>query len=419
MGILYTEYAERTLCFICDVRIMKKVLCFSYAFPPMDVPMSTSVFKAMAGFRHHGYEVDVLCSGSMPGIGKDNSLLEYRNKFFSNITYIRRPTDFLTTFVYNTKFLNFLYHSYVLSHLALRKLLEIEPTQYKAIITWSPLHTINPIMVKLKKKQPEIKWIAQFSDPWAHNPLIKRTLTALWNILNEPDTIKHADFIVHTSPQARDLMLRNCPKKIYDKTAIIPHAYEEELYPKRPKKKNDKITIRYVGQLFEKRTPDVFLSALAICIKKQPDLATKISIEFIGHAPKYMFETPTALSIPHGIVKHIPKIGYIQSLATIYDSDILLLIDANVEENLFLPGKLSDYLGAKNPIFAITPKGIAEKSLRELGHTTFRPSDLIDTIAVGLLELISNYKSFKLSNKLSNYSSEHIAKQFIDIINNA
>ena len=70
-----------------------KILLFSYAFPPMQVPMTAAVFKPMAAIVQRGYEVDVLCADSFsPHLSLDTSLLPYAEKIFSKITRLNPPS---------------------------------------------------------------------------------------------------------------------------------------------------------------------------------------------------------------------------------------------------------------------------------------------------------------------------------------
>ena len=61
-----------------------RILLFSYAFPPMQVQMSPTVFKPMAAIAGLGYEVDVLCADSFcKELPLDNSLLPFVDNAFS------------------------------------------------------------------------------------------------------------------------------------------------------------------------------------------------------------------------------------------------------------------------------------------------------------------------------------------------
>ena len=75
----------------------------------------------------------------------------------------------------------------------LRTVLAMDLAGYDAILSWSPFHSVNPMMVQVKRAHPELPWIAQFSDPWAGNPLETSFLTRLWHRWHEPATVAGAD----------------------------------------------------------------------------------------------------------------------------------------------------------------------------------------------------------------------------------
>jgi len=400
----------------------KKILLFSYAFPPMQVQMSPTVFKPMAALAKLGYEIDVLCADSFcKDLPLDESLLPFVNQYFKNIDRLNPKKNLLDKLKVKSKvFARIPDLMTVLHHSAYDHLSKIDLTQYEAVITWSPFHSINAVMAKIKKEHKDLKWIAQFSDPWHKNPLEISTLTKLWNRLNEPRAVNAADFIVHSSAYSLDLMLREASSELRKKSAVIPHAYNSELYPQRPKIQNRKITLRYVGVLYGRRSPEPLFKALNDLYERRNDLREKLLIELIGQVPSDMLKTKAALSLPKDSISHIQNVNYIQSLEKMYDADILILIEADIRQNLFLPSKLADYIGADTPIVGLTPPGGSEDALQGLNCWHARPSD-INGISLALEKAINYVMS---SSKLgwcdtefkARFSDLQVANQFDKIL---
>jgi len=92
--------------------------------------------------------------------------------------------------------------------------------------------------------------------------------------------------------------------------------------------------------------------------------------------PPEMLASDAAKSLPEGTVRAVGNVSFVESLEQMYDADILLLIEANVRQNLFLPSKLSDYIGADTPIVGLTPPGGSEDAMKQLGCWHARPSDV-------------------------------------------
>jgi glycosyltransferase involved in cell wall biosynthesis len=399
-----------------------KILLFSYAFPPMQVQMAPTVFKPMAAIARLGYEVDVLCADSFcKELPTDTSLLPYVDEVFSRVFRISPSKGLIRDLQsWSRVFARVPDLMTVLHDDAYKYLMSMDLTQYDGVITWSPFHSINPVMVRVKKQRKLVKWIAQFSDPWQNNPLEISRLTKWWNRWHEPRAVKSADYIVHSSAYSLDLMLKNHPPNIRNKCEVIPHAYSQDLYPQRPKIKNDSITLRYVGILYGRRSPEPLFAALNLLFERRKDLKGVLKVELIGHVPGAMLHSPAAKTLPKDTIKNVPNVTYIQSLEKMYDADILLLIEADVRQNLFLPSKLSDYMGADRPIVGIAPAGASEDALKGLGCWHARPSDFfaISKAIEGAVDHVidSPESSWCDETYRSSFSGEHAARRFMNIL---
>jgi hypothetical protein len=84
-------------------------------------------------------------------------------------------------------------------------------------------------------------------------------------------------------------------------------------------------------------------------------------------------------------------VDYVTSLRMMCEADALLVIDAPGAQSVFLPSKLIDYLGARRPIFGITPPGTAADLLAELGYLASDPTDT-EAIASGLKETVARLR---------------------------
>ena len=359
----------------------------------MQVQMTPAVLKGMAGLSRLGYQIDVLCADSFYAfLPQDDSLLAYASEHFGEIFRLRPRLGILWWLRQKSTALARVPDLMAVLHRpAFETLMRLPIQSYRAVVSWSPFHSVNPVMVKAKRIWPQMRWIAQFSDPWARNPLEKHLLISFWNWLKEPKTVRAADAIVHTSAYARDLMLSSQPTSMRQKTFVIPHCYDEALYPKRRKQNNERITLRYVGVLFGRRSPEPLFEACGKMLMVRPELRDRLVIEFVGYVPPEMLQTPAARSLPEGMVRTAGTVGYLESLEMMYDADLLLVIDADTKQNLFMPSKLADYLGANTPIVGLVPKGGSEDVLRDLGCWHARPNDIegIAKCLTGALDYIA------------------------------
>ncbi|WP_180128948.1 hypothetical protein [Rhodoferax sp. BLA1] len=399
-----------------------RILLFSYAFPPMQVQMTAAVYKPMAAIARAGFAVDVVCADSFCSeLPLDRSLLPFAENTFGAITRLR-PSSGLVGRLRNASriFARVPDLMTVLHESAYGTLMDMDLSGYDAVMTWSPFHSINAVMAKVKKARRNVRWIAQFSDPWVGNPLEVSRFTKFWNERNEPITVNLADAIVHSSRYSLDLMLRNHPVEIQRKTAVIPHAYDDALFPQRAKSINNKIVMRYVGVLYGRRSPEPLFRAMVGLFARRPDLRGKLCIEFVGRVPQEMLQTQAALGLPEDILRSVDNVSFVESLAKMYDADILVLIEADVRQNLFLPSKLSDYMGARTPIVGLVPPGGSEDALKQLGCWMAKPSD-IDGISRAIEGAVSHVMTrpdarWCDESYRNTFSGTQVACQFADIV---
>ena len=355
-----------------------RILLFSYAFPPLRVQMTAPVVKAMAGLANLGFQIDVVCADTFsPYLGIDDSLVPYANKHFSVIQKLRPKTSLLNRLrqthpliASTPDLMSVLYLS------AYETMMDMDLTRYDAIFTWSPFHSINLVMEAVKRHRPATKWIAQFSDPWSMNPLEKNSFSRLWSRWNEPKALKQMDLIIHSSTLSRDLMLKDQPASIRDRAFIVPHAFDSELYPARSPKHGDRLIIGHLGVLFSQRSPEPLFQALELLLHRRPDLEDRILLQLVGGVPDEMLHSDAARRLPEGMIEYIPGVSYLDSLKYMRNADLLLLIEADVRLNLFVPSKLFDYMGAGRPIIGMAPPGGSQVILDRLNADHVIPSDI-------------------------------------------
>ncbi|NTV94173.1 MAG: glycosyltransferase family 4 protein [Thiobacillus sp.] len=399
-----------------------RVLVFSYAFPPMGTQMTPVITKPMAALSRLGYEVDVLCSEPFSQyVGRDSSLVPYTETHFREIWRLSPPKSLIGRAWLRIR-MRLLAPDLMSLHRkkALKLLLSMDLSRYDGVITWSPFHSVNPVMVALKKHRPEVFWLAQFSDPWAGNPLERRWFARLWSRWHESRAVAAADFIVHSSSCTRDAMAHRYTTDVNNKSCVVAHPYDDALYPQRPKARNQRTTLRYIGALFGRRSPEPLFKALHKLLARRPELRDSLYVELVGEIPGKMLTTPSARALPTTMIRHVPSVSYLASLEKMYDADILLLIEADVRQNLFVPSKLSDYMGARTPIVGIAPPGGSLDVLEKLGCWHANPAD-IDGIAEAIEAAVdhvraSSDQSWCDEKYRTSFSAERIAQRFANIL---
>jgi hypothetical protein len=359
------------------------VLLVAYAFPPIQVQMSPVVARLAAGLHALGFAVDVItadpAAASAP-LPRDDGLVDYVAAHCRRIQRVgtapawwrrllRRPLRYIAALRDFPDAMGGLHRAMFAAVMA------AGPEHYRAVISVSPFHTVNPVMVRVKRHRPGTCWIGWFCDPWSGNPLEPRRLVRAWSAWREPQTLRAADYVAHSSVQALERVQHAYPFLPSARTRVVSHCFDRALYPSRPKARNERLTLRFIGTLFGRRSPTPLLLALDRLIAQRPELAESVWVELIGPMDRPLAAWEGFSALPAGLVSHRPAVGYRASLDLMYDADLLLVIEADVAATPFVPSKLMDYMGAETPIIGIAPAGGCRDVLERLGCPCPGPAD--------------------------------------------
>jgi len=122
-------------------------------------------------------------------------------------------------------------------------------------------------------------------------------------------------------------------------------------------------------------------------------------VRFVG-AKLDSSEAALASKLKYIDIEVVDPVPYIQSVELMSASDALIVIDANLDINPFLPSKVIDYVGTGKPIIALTPNGPTKDLLDELGCPVLNPED-IDGFTFALEKFIESIQTSKF--KFNNY----------------
>jgi glycosyltransferase involved in cell wall biosynthesis len=217
-------------------------------------------------------------------------------------------------------------------------------------------------------------WIAHFSDPWVDSVFRNSgRVTRAFNARLEAQVVAQADGLVFTSQETVDLVLRRHSTSARAKVHVLPHAHDPRLYPDEAPDVGA-IVVRYVGNFYGRRGPEPLLDALRLVTTRRPGALKGVHFELVGSQERPLSDA--ALSgLPPELVSIRPAVPYLESLALMKRSRLLLVLDAPGDTSVFLPSKLIDYLGARRPILALTPPGAASSLVERAGGWHADPAD--------------------------------------------
>lgn len=408
----------------------KKILVVAWMMPPLVFPRSLQISRALRALKFLGWESDVLAvTPEVERHAIKDLQLESIYKGSYTINYIDPREDvvpssiFIRFFRYlrgikDTLELNWI--SRATNYLKHR----IKWSRPNAMISFAQPWISHQVALRVKKCFPLLPWIAHFSDPWVDSSYFKpKDLKDRMRAIRcEAEIIKFCDAVIFTNREAANLVMKKYPKSWSSKVSIVAHGYDSELLVGlgvSQRDKNDAIVITHTGNLYEGREPISFLMALVKIKNQHPEF--RFTVNFIGHASFLMREIIQELKLGD-IVKIREPVNYFDSLKLAKQADLLLVIDAPADLNVFLPSKVVDYLALRRPILGLTPlNGPTAKLLGDLSFAVLDPEDELGIMREikNFINTMKNEQPYKLPEpeEIAKFSIENTSLHFEAAIN--
>lgn len=288
----------------------------------------------------------------------------------------------------------------------------------ETVVTTSPPHSTQLIGLKLKKKL-NIKWIADFRDPWTniyyYSSLYHTIIAKNIDFKLEQKVLNNADQIITVSKDiARSLSKRIVRSKI-DKIQVIPNGYDTADFIGITSRKEEKFTITYTGTMSEVYDLSGFIDALSMLSTAQKK---NIKLRFVGKP-----FTPTVINIKEKIPEiEIDLPGYVkhaESIRYLMQSDLQLLVIPNVKDNKgIVTGKFYEYLASQKPILAIGPKnGDLSELIEETESGLLAEYNDSENIMGWINELLLKPKGKQYGPNVNKFSRKMLTEKLSETIN--
>ena len=300
---------------------------------------------------------------------------------------------------------------------AFRKACELIRTEnISHIITTSPPHSTQLIGLKLKRKFPHIKWVADLRDPWTdiyYYDMFKPSLLAkMADREMEKNVLTKADTII-TVGQTLAAILGGKGEKISHKINVLPNGYDEEdfegILPIIP----EQFTITYVGTL----SPAYPVNGLIEAVKGLRVNDRPVRLKFVGTVPEQiqeLFPVDEEGNRPDFIqyCEHPEAIRYMM------ESTILLLIIPDHPSNKsILTGKIFEYLATEKPVLLLGPAdGDAAQLMFKCGYQGVFGYDDVQGIR-SFIQKVAEGRQVTRSGHHLEYSRRALAVKLGDLLN--
>lgn len=269
------------------------------------------------------------------------------------------------------------------------------------------------------KKKYGIKWVATWNDPY---PGVKYPMPygqgniAKGSIFDRMcvNVMKKADIHIFPSERLKKYMQKYLNVH-NEKTIIIPHVILETDVTN--KLDNQKLRILHSGTLQHPRNPRTFLEAFSKFKKQYPN--SMIEVDILGIMEKEDVALIDKLNLQND-VRFLPPVTYSESLSMLAYYQIALIIEADCEEGIFLPTKVTDFIQYRKPIFSVSPKKGVLNDLYTEGYVKyFADVRNVDDIYHALVSIYNDFMSNNIEEKGekadSAFSEKTIVNQYYNL----
>ncbi len=429
---------------------MKKVLILTYYWPPSGGAGVQRWLKFVKYLHNFGWEPIVYTAenGEMPVID-----LSLEKDIPKNITVLKtkiwEPYSFYKTFIgrkkedkINASFLSETKKKSVTEKISVwirgnffipdARKYWIKPSisylkdhlnknQVDVIVSTGPPHTMHLIALGLKKEFPNIKWMADFRDPWTNIDFYEELMLSASADKKHKElelkVLENADSIVSIGHSMNE-DFKQLYTKDPEKFTVITNGYDEEDVSKELLEKDKKFSIAHIGTLVKSRNPLGLWKALQELVNENESFKNELEIKLVGKVDINVTESIAQ----HGLQSFVKKIDYLPHNEVIKEQQrskvLLLLVNDTKNSKGILTGKFFEYLASGVPVLAIGPTdGDLAAILKATNSGLISGFTDEKKMKSDILELYSGKKMNFNREEIKKYSRFELTRNLSDVLN--
>jgi len=285
------------------------------------------------------------------------------------------------------------------------------------IITTGPPHSMHLIGLGLKKSIPNLKWIADFRDPWSELDLLNEfhlSNSSRKKHMNlEKQVLQNADITLTVS----EAWVKDFKRLGANRVKLITNGYDTSDFDIKPKR-NDKFIVGHYGLLNHLRNPKNLWKVLNSLCEENKVFNSKLEIHLSGNID---VEVIAEIKSHHYLKIKVIQLGYLshsEVLAEYNEASVLLLLLFNSKSGIGnYPGKIFEYFAAKRSILAFGPENSdAERLIKETKSGVFFKYDEID-LRKEILNLFHNDGNSFEFTEIEGFSRKKLTQDLSDLLN--
>jgi hypothetical protein len=209
------------------------------------------------------------------------------------------------------------------------------------------------------KSQLGTPWVANWNDPFPQETCpppygsgvasLEKTKVAGWLSV----VCRLCDWHTFPCDRLRRFMAVYLQNNVLDRSTVVPHAAPNYAWATGPQPPEEHFVITYAGALGVQRPISRFFEAVKM-VQLKRGAAERLMVRFMGTDPHQLYQHMG--SAASGVdIQILPGLPHQACLTELSRSHILLVVEAEVPEGIFLPTKVVDYAYVGRPILALSP----------------------------------------------------------------
>jgi glycosyltransferase involved in cell wall biosynthesis len=268
------------------------------------------------------------------------------------------------------------------------------------------------------KKQLNIKWIADFRDPWTNIDFYKDLmLTKAADKKHhrlEKEVLQTADEVVTIGKT----MAKEFENIRNSEVRVITNGYDADDFEWKEKTESDKFIIVHVGSINADRNHKIFWQALKEICDENQDFNKHLQLRFIGKLDYSVIESVEQFNLKDQF-EQVEYVSHDKVKDYLFESDVLYLpLNNTPNAKGILSGKFFEYLAVGKSILGIGhPQGDAAEIMTEVKAGSMIDFDNYQGVKDFLLQEFSKrneVKSIDLENR-KGYSRKSLTADLVSL----